>query len=344
MRLRENPIFGRKVFFINPPFMIEKKIAEMLKEQEYEVYLIKNYRDAKSVLRYFENAMCFINIDDDLSLKGWYNFIKSFEDDPQLKSIFFGIMALRTPEATVQKFIINLKLPGGYVPLGLETEEVFKRLDGILQLNGAKGERKYLSLSCNNVEALTGYISYGSKLYAMNFENISSIGITCSLPDELARVLAKNTVLDNVSLSLGRWSVITKCVVLSLNTLNDKVIAILIFTRDTPTEVRSSIRKFIYEVLNKHLNSIIDNSPKDNLEYALLGFSASENSVPDYNAPTEADDAENLDEVEDAEEVTEEAEKEGTEKPEENETVAEENTEVKTEETTEESEKPLETQ
>jgi len=307
MRLRENPVFGRKVFFINPPFVIEKKIAEYLKEQEYEVYIIKNYRNAKSVLRYFEHAMCFINIDDDLTLRGWYNFIKSFEEDPQLKSIFIGIMALKTPEETVKKYVMNLSLPGGYIPLSLEPEELVKRFDGILDINGAKGSRKYLSLTCNNVEALTGYIAYDSKLFSMKFENISSIGITCSLPPELSKMLKKNTVLDNVSLSLGRWSVITKCVVLSLNTFNNEVIAILLFTRDIPNEVRTSIRKFIYEILNKQLNDIIKVSPEDLHNYALNGPGGFDAAIPDLEAETAKKNGEG--DVEDVESLDEEVEK-----------------------------------
>lgn len=301
MRLRENPIFGRKVFFINPSFVIEKKVSEALKEQEYEVYLIKSYTDAKYILRNFENAMCFINIDNDLSLKAWFNFIRSFEDDPQLKSIFVGIMAVKTPEASVKKFIMNLKLPGGYIPLDLDSEELIKRITGILELNGAKGNRKYLSLTCNNVEALTGYIAYGSKLYAMRFENISSIGITCSLPNDLSQILKKNTILNNVSLSLGRWSVITQCVVLSVNTLNNEIIAVLLFTRETPSEVKTSIRKFIYEVLNRHLYELTKNAPPDNQNYLI---SSGGEGIPDYDAPTEEDKpAEQAPEVESLEEL-----------------------------------------
>lgn len=330
MKFRENPIFGRKVFFVNPPFVVEKKLSEWLKDQEYEVYLIKDYRDAKSVLRYYEHAMCFIFIDDGLSLRGWFNFIKSFEEEELLKSIYIGIMAHKTPEASVQKFIMNLKLPGGYVNLGEEPEVALKQLEGILELNGAKGERKFLSLTCNNLEALTGYIAYGSKLYSMSFENISSIGITCSLPPDLAGMLKKGTILNNVALSLGRWSVITECVVLSVNTMGDKIIAVLLFSLNTPAEVKSSIRRFIYDVLNKHLDTILKQSVQDKFNYSA-GSPAAEGAIPDFNAPTEdekagdaepaaegekkeepkaeeaAEPVEEVEEVEEAEEIKEEA-------------------------------------
>jgi len=64
MEYRENPMFGRKVFFLNPPLSIENFVVDGLKDEEYEVYIIREYSLAKPVLKHFENAICFIYIDD----------------------------------------------------------------------------------------------------------------------------------------------------------------------------------------------------------------------------------------------------------------------------------------
>lgn len=304
MTFRENPVFGRKVFFIDPPYTIEHKVIEKLKEQEYEVYILKDYTFAKSVLRNFENAICFINIKQQLSLKEWYNYIKSFQYDDTLKSVFLGIMASKVPESSIEKFIMNLKLPGGYIGLdGITPEEITKKISGILEINGAKGKRKYLSLTCSKDEALTGYIAHGNKLFTMTFENISSIGISCFLDNDLSKILVKNTLLTNVSLSLGRWSVITQCIVYSINEMNGKTTALLLFAKGTPKETKDSLRKYIYDVLDKKLQQLIKGSTEDNENYFTMTFPSDGQETPDYNPPTEEDseveNAEPLDEEED---------------------------------------------
>lgn len=304
MKFRENPVLGRKVFFIDPPFSVEKKVIEWLRDMEYEIYIIKDYAYAKPILKNCENAICFINIDNQLSLKEWFNFIKSFEFEPELKSIFLGIIASKIPETQVSKFIMNLRLPGGYVHVNPNPEDTLKQLSGILEINGAKGNRKVVRLNCDNVNTLNGYIAYGSKLYAMKVENISSIGITCALDKQLSQSLQKNTLLRNVSLSLGRWSIILQCVVISIKSFNDKIIAILFFTADTPRDVKDSIRKFIFDVHTQRIQSFIDNTMKDITDYSLPVVYAGDNVVPDYNAPTD-DETADIEEVEEVEEITE---------------------------------------
>lgn len=303
MEFRENPIFGRKVFFINPPFVVEKHIIEWLKELEYDIYIIKNYQHAKAVLRRYENAICFINIDEGLSLKGWFNFIKSFETDLGLNSVFLGIMSARVGTTEVNKFIMNLKLPGGYVSLNVLAEELMEKFHGILQINGAKGRRKYLRLDCDTLDSVNGYVAFGNKLYSMNVENISSIGIACSFDRDISFVFARNSILNNVSLSLGRWSVITQCVVYEVKTLNNKNIAILLFIKETPKEIKNSIRNFIYDVMTKRLDEVVASSVLDLENYNITKKTEDENNIPDYDAPTDDDVV-----ADDMEEVVEETE------------------------------------
>ena len=53
----ENPFFGRKVYFLNPPLSLSNQIISNLRALEYEVYSIPNYQDAKSILRENQNAI-----------------------------------------------------------------------------------------------------------------------------------------------------------------------------------------------------------------------------------------------------------------------------------------------
>ena len=54
MEYRENPLLGRKVFFLNPPLSVENYVIEALKNEEYEVYKLTDVTVAKPILSLFE--------------------------------------------------------------------------------------------------------------------------------------------------------------------------------------------------------------------------------------------------------------------------------------------------
>ena len=114
MESRENPLFGRKIFFIGPSYVTEKYLIDKLRDNEYEVYVLKDYRVAKNVLSSYTDAMCFINIDAGLSYSEWFNFIKSFQDSSILHGVYIGIITEAATWEDKDKFMMNVSLPGGF--------------------------------------------------------------------------------------------------------------------------------------------------------------------------------------------------------------------------------------
>ena len=99
-------IFGRKIFFVAPPVNVHPYVTGKLRENEYEVYTIKEYKAAKGVLRNNPESIVFLNIDDaSLSSKGWFNFIKSFQDDEVLKTCKLGVISNRSRAKDKEKFL-----------------------------------------------------------------------------------------------------------------------------------------------------------------------------------------------------------------------------------------------
>nr|MCR4947546.1 hypothetical protein [Treponema sp.] len=179
----ENPIIGRKVFFVNPPLYIENYLQPELKQHEYEAYIIKDYKYTKNALRMFPDALCFIFIDDEMSYDGWFNYILSFQQDEKLKTIFVGLMSAMIPQPKREKFMMNLSLPGGFIMLNeVKGAELIKNVIGILELNGAKGKRKYLRLDCDGSITINGYFATQTQLLQVSIANISSVGFTCIFP------------------------------------------------------------------------------------------------------------------------------------------------------------------
>ena len=68
-------------------YAIKKDIISNLRKKEYEVYIIESFRDAKNLLRKNPDSVLFINIDAQLSIGAWFNFLRSFYKEESLKTI-----------------------------------------------------------------------------------------------------------------------------------------------------------------------------------------------------------------------------------------------------------------
>ena len=272
MESRENPIFGRKVFFLNPPLQIENSVLSILKESEYEVYIIRDYRDAKPILAENKDAICFVNVDKQLEMDVWYNFIKSFKYDEKVSSIFLGVISSKIDLTYREKFLMDLKLPGGMILLNEPVNQTALKIEKILEINGAKGRRKYIRLVCKDLENVKGYITVGDKMFFIKINDISSVGFACTYDSAFEPLLIKNSVFREVTLELGNdvrtVSMSLPSVVYDKKNINDQNIAVILFTKEVPSENRAGIRNFIFSVLEKQAEDFMKSSMKDMTDYS----------------------------------------------------------------------------
>ena len=321
----ENPIIGRKVFFVNPPLYVENYLQPELKLHEYEAYIIKDYKYTKNALRMFPDALCFIYIDDELSYDGWFNYILSFQQDEKLKTIFVGLMSAMIPQKKREKFMMNLSLPGGFIMLNeIKGSALIENVIGILELNGAKGKRKYLRLDCDESISIHGYFANQTQLLQVSIANISSVGFTCYFPKSYGEALKKNMIVPSFSITLGRRSIVTPSVVFDVKSFdNNNYFAVLLFLKQVGMEDRKVIKNFIFEYMEQRLNNLIYAEPPDIDDY--LGKASKEeeketetqNEVGTEAAKTDQTTGEEaVDEVEEIEEAEEAVEAEKTDEAE----------------------------
>ncbi len=265
----ENPIYGRKVFFVNPSLFIEHFICEQLEDQEYEVYVINDYKVAKPVLAQYKDALCFFGIDSEMSFSEWYNYIKSYSEDESLKTIFIGIISEAAKPVDREKFLYNLKLPGGFVLVNRKSDGLFDNFKGILDLNGAKGRRQYLRLNVSP-EVVSGYIARKSRLFGITILNISSVGFACLCRKEDSDIFHEKALIPNVSLTVMRRSMVVDCVVIKILPYEknpDLMLAVLLFTRDTASEIRIYIKRFIQSVFSAQMEVVEKKVIRDQFSY-----------------------------------------------------------------------------
>lgn len=307
MQDREFPIFGRKVFFVNPPLGFDNSIVKRLREQEYEVYTIQDYLYAKSILREYENSLCFINIDNGLKINEWYNFIKSFQLEEKLRSVFIGVMSGYAGTGERGKFLMNLQLPGGFINTNAGTEQLYEQIEGILSINGAKGRRQYIRLRCDNNPDINGYMVVGNNLFSMNIENISSVGFACSYNKKEMQHFQKNSVHNEISIGILKKSIVCPSVVFDTRLVNDRGFSVMLFKADVPKSSRTLIRDFIFSVLEHEFVNVSKLAMPDYTDYSV---DIKLDDTPDYvytaDISIEYDKNEDLggfDELEDLDEI-----------------------------------------
>lgn len=268
MESRENPLFGRKIFFIGPSYVTEKYLIDKLRDNEYEVYVLKDYRVAKNVLSSYTDAMCFINIDEGLSYSEWFNFIKSFQDSSILHGVYIGIITEAATWEDKDKFMMNVSLPGGFNHFD-KSEKFVKNFMAILDLNGAKGRRKYLRLDTRGASDVSGYMTSEGKLYAVNFKDLSSAGFAITYKKDLANLFQKNTLIRNLCLTVGRKSMVCSCIVFNTQINPDgTAMSVLMLTNENPEENKIYIRDYIFDKFISKMDSVIQSVEKDNASYS----------------------------------------------------------------------------
>ena len=290
-------ILGRKVFFINPSIQIERSIVQELRNLEYETYVIRDYKCAKSVLRENSDAICFIYIDFGLTYTQWYKFIRTFDFDELLEDIFIGIFSDRIPGFKKDFFLMNTTLPGGFTMTNIPPNTLFSKVQKILDVNEVKGQRKYIRLSLHKNKQITCHIFIAGRLFPLELLDISSVGFAVKMTSALATVFAPNKILNNISLTINNKPYAITASVLMSKVAGDTMNSVLVI-KGASEEITKIIRKFIFSVLDEQLNATMAAHEKDETNYEALDLEEFESYGSISDADDTAESAENLSEVE----------------------------------------------
>ena len=297
---RENPKFGRKVFFLNPPLSFDKGIIEPLRDEEYEIYVLPDIPTTKPILLENKDAMLFINIDHTMTFKQWFNYILSFREDPVLRTIFIGVVSERATTSDQQLFLEHLTLQCGFQIISSSTAILLKNFQKILELNGAKGNRKYIRLDCKDINVVSACFINDNKLYEIQINNISSVGFACTFDERSAPLFKENAVFNNISFTFGRTTIVCPSVVFRIMDST----AVFLFTNAMPLRYKEAIRKFIHTVLIKKFDIHAKNTMmKDMTNYpnvidmsAIVMAKEAEKKKEIFDGDTDFGNLENVDE------------------------------------------------
>jgi len=246
-------IFGRKIFFVAPPVNVHPYVTGKLRENEYEVYTIKEYKAAKGVLRNNPESIVFLNIDDaSLSSKGWFNFIKSFQDDEVLKTCKLGVISNRSRAKDKEKFLVENNLSAGYITASVGNTELMNSIKEMLDLNGAKGKRQYVRANTGNDPSAQVVCEKDGQMLTMQLLDISSVGFACKLDSSYATRFVKNSLLKNFTLRMGVRQVVSTALIFAVKEGEKFSTLVLLFVPALlQPQGKKAIQDYCAEILEK---------------------------------------------------------------------------------------------
>ena len=274
MNPKDVSILGRKIFFLNLSTDVKERIISVLREEEYEVYFLDNYRYAKNALREYPESIFFLQIDDhsqnELDTVQWFNFLNSFVEDENLCTVLLGILTKRMPTNVRSYFMLKLPLAAGMLTIRNGTESVLENIKEVLKMNGAKGRRQYVRARCPRESTdCVQYEHMGVKL-DMKMNDLSCAGISCTISNENVSFFQPNSVLKGVNLYLGRNNPIKcNCAVFGIKPVDEKhSLLVLLLLPTTAESTKTLIRSHVYDLLQAALETVIFKSPVDETEYS----------------------------------------------------------------------------
>ncbi|MCR4627170.1 MAG: hypothetical protein K5640_05940 [Treponema sp.] len=266
-------IKGRKVFFLNLSVDVKERLSEALRKEEYEVYILDDYRYAKTILRQFPESILFLQIDEHdmnrLTTNQWFNFLNSFSEDDNLCEVLLGVMSKRMSTSMQNYFMSNLPLAAGIIAIRNLDQGILAQMRKILDLNNAKGRRQYVRARCpdNSYDYLK--CSINGFDYSLKLNDLSCAGISCYLPVGATPNFQQNAVLNNMTLMVGiNTKIVCSAAIFAVKPLNEKTsLLILLLLPSTTTNAKNLIREHVFEILQGEIDSIAFGKPMEETEY-----------------------------------------------------------------------------
>jgi hypothetical protein len=251
--MEQAAVEGKKVFFLYPHSVIQDEMLDALIMSGYEVYILRDHRRASRLLEHFPGSIMFINIDERLPEKEWEAYIRALQEAPATKDSRLGILSYNTDRDLMQKYLMDMSVPCGYIQLKLGVQASTKIIHDALQANEAKGRRKCFRASCEDDGSATINYKDHSAIYYGKILDISSAGVAVRI--ENFRGYQTNSRLKDIQVKL-RGSLVRTDMILMGKRWDNQDVWIFLFDPNMPPESRLIIHRYIKQILQRYIDDI----------------------------------------------------------------------------------------
>ncbi|MDR1902752.1 MAG: PilZ domain-containing protein [Treponema sp.] len=219
----------------------------------FEAYTLRDHKRALRLIEYFVDSILFINIDEGMPEAQWEAYIRGIQENEKTKGCRIGILSYNTNAALMQKYLMDIAVPCGYIQLKLGLQESTRIIITALEANEARGRRKHIRASCEeDINAVLNFKSSHDTLFHGKLLDISSAGFAVQLDQPLN--VEPNTVIEDIQMRLRGGIVRTNAVALGKRRGNDNVWIFLINPSQMERETKLIIHRFIKHCLQRYID------------------------------------------------------------------------------------------
>jgi len=234
---------GKKVFLLYPHSVIREEMLDYLISSGFETYTLFDHKRAVKILERFPGSIMFINIDEGMSEKEWEAYVKSIQENPKTRGTMLGILSYNQDKSLMEKYLMDLNVPCGYIQLKLGIQESAKIIHNALYANEANGRRKYLRSFCEDDIHATMNYKCDEGFFQGKILDISSAGIAAKIPKFPA--IKPHTLLYGVQLNLKGALVMVDAILVGKRG-DDPDVFILLFD---PSKMKLSSKQVIHHYI-----------------------------------------------------------------------------------------------
>ena len=268
MAIEDKLNLGKKIFFVNPPFDLQKLVMPLLSISEFEVYSVVNYQYTKAILQLYPDSICFVCIDSGITMNEWENFVITLSNDDTLKNVCFGVLSAYASSTDKAHLLLNANIPAGFISLNDNKEDLAEKIEKILLLNEARGVRKFIRVNCNRNRKTFIQYKINDQPLAFAIQDISSAGFLCAASLKYKPFFTENMLLRNIDIHLMTTKITCNAVVLRTFEKDGLLFIAMLFTKGLPYTAKLAIQTFIQYFLQSNMNAKILTLEKDTTDYS----------------------------------------------------------------------------
>lgn len=247
--------FGKKVFFLNPPAVIDEVIA-VLADAEFEVYATRDHGKLARYLKIQPHCLTFVNIDEGDDDTTWRSWIAGVRGDGSRAASSFGVVTMLDDEARRATYLLELGIECGFIVVKIGAARTADILLKTLEANEARGRRRYVRAACPPDSADFNCPNEGGLLRGA-IHDLSSVGMAATFGD--SSVPKAGTRLKDLQLSLKGVRLSVNGVVVGGHESSDSgPIAVIMFEpASLSDEKRAKLRGFVRKTLQAEMDKAL---------------------------------------------------------------------------------------
>jgi hypothetical protein len=249
----EQSEIGKKIFILYPHSVIKDELLDILIMSGFESYVVHDHKRALQLLEKFPDSIMFINIDEGMSEKEWEAYIRGIQEDPKTKDCRLGILSYNTDQELMQKYLMDIAVPCGYIQLKIGVKESTKIMLSALEANEARGQRKYIRAFCSDDQTAVVNVKSSSGFCYGRILDISAAGIAES-NKKIDGLPAKNSKINDMQLKLRGGLVLTDAVLVGKR--DDNVCIFLFDVQRMNPDHAMVIHHFIKYTLQHYMDNL----------------------------------------------------------------------------------------